>query len=458
MTLQSLRFRLLSAAAISVSLALVPAGFGLVTLFEHHVERHLDTELEIYLKHLIGHIELTEEGRIHVTGNLPDPRFRQPLSGRYWQIQDEVRPTLLRSRSLWDFHLVLPDDTLSLGVVHRHELAGPADQSLLVREQQFILLPGTEARRLRVVIAIDRADLVVARAAFSADILPYIGLLALAFLGASYVQVRMGLSPLDRVRNGVLAVRDGQTNRLSNDYPDEVSPLVDEINELLQARDQAVDSARAWTADLAHGLKTPLTALGADAERLRHKGDTESAEDLDHLVQIMRARIDRELIRARLRAARPANLVQAAVAPVVHGVVRTLERTPQGQGLDWWVEIPAESTVAMPTDDLAELLGNLLENASKWAHTQVQVTLTLSGNTVTLCVEDDGPGVPEAELALLGQRGLRLDEQKAGTGLGLAIVGDILAAYDGSLLLEQSALGGLAARARIPSGMCVKKS
>ncbi|MCU7918766.1 MAG: HAMP domain-containing histidine kinase [Candidatus Thiodiazotropha sp. (ex Epidulcina cf. delphinae)] len=453
MTLQSLRFRLLSAAALSVSVALALAGFGLVALFEHHVERRLDAELGIHLKYLVGHIELTDDGHIHVAGNSPNPSFQQPLSGRYWQIQDEVRPTLLRSRSLWDFQLALADDDLRPGVVHRHELEGPAGHSLLVREQQFILHPRTEARRLRVAVAIDRADLLAARQAFTADILPYLGLLALAFLVASYAQVRMGLSPLKRVRSGVFAVREGQTNRLANDYPDEVSPLVDEINELLEARDKAVESARAWTADLAHGLNTPLTALGADARRLRRKGDTDIADDLDHLVQVMRSRVDRELIRARLRAAGTANPRQTPVTPVVDGVVRTLQRTPKGQLLSWRVEIPEMAVAAMPDDYLAELIGNLLENACKWATTLVEITARYSSESVLIDIEDDGPGVAEKELDRLGQRGLRLDEHTAGSGLGLAIVGDICAAYSGGFGLERSELGGLAVRVRLPSGV-----
>jgi len=301
MSPRSLRFRLLSAAALSVTAALGVAGFALVALFEHHVQRRIDAELEVYLNHLIGHIELGENGLIRVTGAGPAPGFRQPLSGLYWQIQDEVRPTLLRSRSLRDFRLPLPQDELALGVVHRHEIDGPDAQPLLVREQQFILHPRTEARRLRVAVAIDRNDLLEARSAFTADLLPYLGLLALAFLSASYLQVRMGLSPLERVRSAVLDVREGRCERLPNRYPEEVSPLVEEINELLGARDRAVESARAWTADLAHGLKTPLTALTADARRLRKKGESAIADDLDHAVQVMRSRVDRELIRARLR-------------------------------------------------------------------------------------------------------------------------------------------------------------
>ena len=157
MRIRSLRFRLLAAAAVSVSLALIAAAFGLVILFEHHVERRLDQELETDLRQLIARIELDSDGRIHISSELADPRFEEPLSGWYWQIQDDEHLTLLRSRSLWDTKLDLPQDQLNLGVVHRHVLVGPVAQSLMVREQQVIMHPQTEARRLQVAVAMDRS-------------------------------------------------------------------------------------------------------------------------------------------------------------------------------------------------------------------------------------------------------------------------------------------------------------
>jgi len=441
--IRSLRFRLLAAAAVSISLALIAAAFGMVLLFEHHVERRLDQELETDLGQLIARIELDSDGRIHISSELSDPRFEEPLSGWYWQIQDDKRLMLLRSRSLWDAKLDLPKDQLDLGVVHRHVLVGPVDQSLMVREQQVIMHPQAEARRLRVAVAMDRSELLTARQAFSADMLPYLALLALALMGATWVYVRMGLSPLDHVRQGVLAISSGDAQRLTDEFPDEVMPLVDEINELLKARDDAVERARAWTADLAHGLKTPLTALGADAQQLRNTGHIDMAENLDQLAQSMRRRVDRELIRARLRTTGVLVPRHTDMVAVAKGVIATLVRTPLGSRLSWHAELPESLEVGMARDDLTELLGNLMDNASKWARDQVWISVE-QDDGVSILIEDDGPGVPDSELTSLVKRGVRLDEQTAGSGLGLAIARDILDAYDGRLSFSRSKLGGLA--------------
>lgn len=448
MSIRSLRFRLLSAATVFMLLALVLAGFSLIKLFEQHLERRFDSEMETFLNQLIGHLEIDPNGRVHVAGNLVHPRFEEPLSGFYWQVQDDDRPTLLRSRSLWDSVIELPQDRLFVGDVHHHSLPGPADQELMVQERQVILEPDTLARRLRVAVARDRSDLHAARHAFATDMLPYFVLLALFLTAGSWVQVHMGLSKLELVRNGVLAIRSGREQRLKDLYPDEVMPLVEEINELLEARDAMVERARAWTADLAHGLKTPLSALGADAQRLRGVGQTELADDLDELAQSMRRRVDRELIRARLRSADTAVSHHTDLSRAIRRVYRTLERTPQGEHLHWDLDLPDGVTVSLRDDDLTELLGNLLDNASKWAVSRVRLAIS-AADAIEILVEDDGPGVPEEQLGRLGERGTRLDQQTHGYGLGLAIVCDIVEAYGSSITFSRSSLGGLAVRVRL---------
>ena len=450
MTQRSLRFRLLVAAIISVAAALLIAGISLVMMFERHVERRIGSELETYLNQITASVGVTTNGRIAFSHDLADPRFNQPLSGLYWQIQDEERPTLLRSRSLWDNVVELPADELTGSAVHEHLLPGPAGQALIVRERRILFQPDSEERRVRIAVAVDKQTLVEARNAFAADMLPYLVVMAAVLLAAAWIQVRIGLAPLDSVRRGVTDIRSGATRRLERVYPDEVMPLVDEMNGLLEAQQQAIERARARTADLAHGLKTPLMVLTADSQRLREAGNSSIADDLDQLAESMRRRVDRELIRARVRSGIETRRVFADAGDAVKRVVRTLKRTPRGAALAWSVEAPDGADAAILPEDLTELLGNILENATKWADAAVSVSVS-KGSAILIQVEDDGPGVAEDQLITLGQRGVRLDEQKQGSGLGLAIARDVAEAYHGVLSFAQSPMGGLAVTVRIPS-------
>ncbi len=449
MTRRSLRFRLLVSAVFAVAAALLIAGISLVLMFEQHVERRLVSELETYLNQITASVQLSNDGRIAFRQDLPDPRFAQPLSGLYWQIQDEARPTLLRSRSLWDTIIELPEDQLTLGSIHEHVLPGPAGQTLAVRERQIILQPDSGERRIRVAVALDKAHLIEARNAFATDMLPYLTMVAAVLLLASWMQIRIGLVPLDAVRRGVMGIRSGATRRLERTYPDEVMPLVDEMNGLLDAQEQAIERARAWTADLAHGLKTPLMALSADSQRLREEGNTSIADDVEQLAETMRRRIDRELIRARVRSGIQARGARADVSEAVARVVRTLKRTPRGSALAWSVDAPVRIEAPILAEDLTELLGNILENATKWAEETISVSVS-ENHVIQITVEDDGPGVPADQLGSLGLRGVRLDEQKQGSGLGLAIALDIVEAYNGDLSFRDRPQGGLVVTVLLP--------
>jgi signal transduction histidine kinase len=464
MTRSSLRARLAVAALLSISLALLVAAASLVALFERHVERRFGAELTSRLNQLAAAVQMSPDGTIGVEPRPQDPRFDTPLGGLYWQVDDLQGGVggvgLLRSRSLWDTALALPADELPAGTVHAHRLSGPGGQTLLVRERSIRLggapnaNAGKAARTLRLAVAEDRAELVRARNAFAADMLPYLGVIALVLGLATWAQIRAGLAPLEALRKGVNAVRAGVAERLPEHYPDEVQPLVAEVNALLAAREASIAQARSWTADLAHGLKTPLSALAADADRLRQQGNPALANDLEQLALHMRRRVDRELIRARMRSGSHARPARADVSEALNRVLGTLKRTPDGARLAWRVAGTNAGAAALPAEDLLELLGNLLENAAKWARQSVDVQVTATaagGDEIRVAIADDGPGIAPDQLHRLGQRGLRLDEQKAGSGLGLAIARDIVAAYGGELDFGHADIGGLAVRVCLPA-------
>ncbi len=448
MTRRSLRLRLLAMALISTTGALILSGVGLVVLFERHVEQRVDGELETYLRQIAGNIVFGPAEAISVARAPADPRFDEPLSGLYWQVVDEARGEAIRSRSLWDTRLALPADGLDASTAHRHLLPGPGQATLIVRERAVTYAVGSTKKTLRIAVAVDSAEVRAAAWAFAGDLAPSLAVLGVTLLGAAWLQVQVGLRPLETVRRGVGAIRSGARGRLPADYPDEVLPLVEEVNNLLEAQDKTIERARAAAGDLAHGLKTPLTVLGADARLLRECGEAEIAADIEDLAETMRRHVERTLAKARLRRSRGA---ATTLAPLVERLATTIRKTPAGKPLAWEVEISPPLRVALDPDDLAEVLGNLLDNAAKWAAARVRIAATTEAATVTIVVEDDGPGIPETEREAALKRGVRLDQATTGSGLGLAIAGDVLEASGGALRLDESALGGLKAIISLPA-------
>ena len=327
---RSLRLRLLALALLSITGALVVSGAGLVVLFERHVEQRVDGELETYVRQLAGNVVFDPAGKIAMPRPPADPRFDQPLSGLYWQIEDEARGETLRSRSLWDGKLDLPADPVDAATAHRHLLAGPEGTQLVARERLVIFTTGGGQRTLRIAAAIGRAEVRAATWAFAGELARSLALLGLALLAAAWLQVRVGLRPLEAVRRGVGAIRSGLRRRLPTDYPEEVTPLAEEVNDLLDAQDKTIERARASAADLAHGLKTPLTALGAHARLLRQRGEAAIAEDIEELAETMRRHIERAIAKARLRRGRGAATL---LAPLIERLVRTICRDSQRRAL-----------------------------------------------------------------------------------------------------------------------------
>jgi signal transduction histidine kinase len=230
------------------------------------------------------------------------------------------------------------------------------------------------------------------------------------------------------------------------DAPVEVQPLVSELNSLIDEQEREIDRSRGRAADLAHGLKTPLAALAGDVDRLRRDGQTRTADDIQSVAEAMRRHVDRELARARVRGpARYRAGAETELAPLVRSLFDTLARTDVGEKLRFEPRVPGGLHVPIERTDLAEVLGNLLENATRFARERVRVSATPS----EIVIEDDGPGIaPEARASVVA-RGSRLDERGGGAGLGLAIAQDVLEAYGWQLLLGQSeTLGGLSVTLR----------
>ncbi|MHA1567163.1 MAG: sensor histidine kinase [Alphaproteobacteria bacterium] len=443
MKIRSLRLRLLIAATCAILLALAVAGVGLVLLFERHVERRIGAEINTYLDQIAARVQFDENGVTGLDGALADPRFEQVYGGLFWQITDEQTRGLTRSRSLWDTSLALPEDTPPLGVIHVHHIDGPQETRLLSHERRLVFDTGRGERILRLAVAIDRADVRALVEEFAEDVARALMLLAAVLILAGWMQVNVGLKPLSAIRRGLIAIRDGETERLVIDVPLEIAPLVEEVNGLLDVQDTAMQKARDRAADLAHGFKTPLTALLADAKRLRDQGEREIADEIERTATLMRGHIDRELTRSRLRHMGTSARIE--VGPVVRGLMDTLKRIPKGDHIEFEADIGPGLVVRAERDDLNDILGNLLENAVQHGCGKVRVRAEQRGPLVRIAVEDDGPGIADSQRRAVIDRGKRLDSSAVGTGLGLAIVSDVLDHYRQVLKLDRSDLGGLKA-------------
>jgi signal transduction histidine kinase len=269
--------------------------------------------------------------------------------------------------------------------------------------------------------------------------------------------IRRSLSPFDELRERLGAVRDGRSGRLDGEYPDEVAPLVNDLNALLEERERRVARAVARAGDLAHGLKTPLAILMQEIEVAQSSGQHDLARSMRQQVERMRHQIDSHLAQARATAAGRAPGSLANVAEVVRAVVRTVDRLYVERALGITTQISPDHTVRVPAEDLEEMLGNLLDNACKWGRSHVYFAASIASQDaalrrrLTITVEDDGPGLSPEQRAKIGKRGLRLDETKPGSGLGLSIVSDLASSYHGGLALEASQYGGLKVVLELPA-------
>ncbi|RTL80053.1 MAG: HAMP domain-containing histidine kinase [Hyphomicrobiales bacterium] len=445
---RSLTLRLLAAGFVAMLAALALAGFALAFLFERHVERRAVAEADPQLRTLIAGSSLSETGALTVATPPGDPQFAEAYSGLYWQIQSDGI-VLARSRSLWDEEISLPPDEVPDGGVHVHDVKGPRGATLLAVERSVLLTSGGVARVYRMVVTRDRAEIERARNAFSRDLTVALTLLGVVLAAASVAQIRFGLRPLNAIRDELHHVRSGAQLRLPAVFPREVIPLADEINVLLDERDIAIEQARGRAADLAHGLKTPLTALNADARKLRERGQIDIADDIEALGAMMHRNVLRELMRARIVGRRGgAPLVR--IRPVAEAVAAVVAKTPAATGKAFEFDIDSDFSLSIDRADLEELLGNLIENATRHAVSTVRIRVGADRNALRLAVCDDGQGLEPDQMTRLMRRGEQQTTSSDGAGLGLSIARELVEAYGGTIWLGRSDLGGLSVEVSVP--------
>ena len=450
----SLGTRLFFSAAVCCVLILVLAGVGLTTFYRRSAERGFDERLSVYIKQLVADLAAPPETERQTIGDLGEPRFDLPLTGWYWQITrlDGERPNVRASRSLVGGQLPkLLDQSItpnSRGLRESY-VSGPDDRLLRILEREIDV---GEDGRFTVAVAAPADEIEGDIRDFRFALAMTFLLLGIALVASTLVQVRFGLRPLVRLRSAVGTVRTGENPRIVGQYPPDLAPLASELNQLIDANHEILDRARTQVGNLAHALKTPLSVMMNEADT---SGDGQLPQTVRAQAAIMRDQVQYYLDRARAAALSGALGGVTEIAPSLDALLRTFTKISQGKGISGSHMIAPGLRFRGEKQDLEEMLGNLLDNAFKWASSTVAVSLAgekaPDTERIALLIDDDGPGLPEEAMAEVLKRGRRLDETTPGSGLGLSIVVDIAKLYGGSLTLQRSPLGGLRARLELPS-------
>jgi signal transduction histidine kinase len=441
---KSLTFRLVVGASLLCGATLLAAYVLLTTLFDLHLRRGVDADLVDRLDDLAAGLETTADGDF-VMARAPDvPKYERQLSGQYWQVEVNGQPPI-RSRSLWDARLPEAAPSVDLGTISLREIKGPRSERLRLaqRSLQFREPPV----HVTFSVAADLAPALAAARQFSRILGVSLAVLGIGLVSALVLQVRVGLRPLEEIKSALAAIRAGTIKRLSDDAPTEIAPLAQELNALLDHHGSLIDRARGQAGDLAHALKTPLAVLRNEMENEATPDRKLALEQIDAMTDAVQHHL------ARAQAVGGARLlgVRADAAHAIEALARTL---PRMSDRDIEVEVALSQKplwFAGEGQDLSELLGNLLDNACKWAAGKVRIAAARANDRLKVEIGDDGPGIAAEQRAKALQRGGRLDERKPGSGLGLTIALDLATLYGGSLTLGQSALGGLKVELDLPA-------
>lgn len=436
---RSISLRLLLAVLVMVGLALPIAG----TLLSHHYHtsatQAFDDRLGATLNVIMAGVtyDRLEQQLVHDRA-LGDPRFDNVYSGWYWQITDGEQQTLA-SRSLWDQRLpFIENDTLSA-----RSITGPRGQSLRVVERDIYLAPLEAPLH----ISVAAQDDVLANDIREFQQLLWGGLIGLGvlLLGVLALQVRWGLAPLRRMHVNLHEVEQGSAEQLDTRLPDELATLAASMNAVLARDQRLIERGRHTAGNLAHALKTPLSVMRLQLRQLPEANRAAWAVELERLDSAVRHHLARASAAGEGVRFAPIDLYPT-LTPLLNGLSRLAQRRGIVLRQAWGQKI----RVHMDEQDIQELVGNLMDNALRWAHSEVQLNVKIDGQQLILTVSDNGPGMSEAECQQAVQRGQRLDEHRSGSGLGLAIVTDLVALYSGQMHLTRASTGGLEVVIELP--------
>jgi len=424
----SIRLRVLAVAVASILATIAVAGVSLVVLFERQVLQYVEHDLSLRWTELATAFGVGAEGEPELSQGLTDPRYHLPYGGAYWQVSEAGAP-VLRSRSLWESALSTAKLRASAGAENAFEVEGPNGSALYAIERDVTIDGGSGQRVFALAVALDHGQVTERRQAFGWDVALVLGPIAAVLVLFAWLQIGLGLGPLRTVGEQLNAVQTGRMRRMTRRFPEEIAPLVDSINRLLDRQENLVRKARDRAGALAHGLKTPLTILTGEVRRLERMGLHEEAKRMQEQLSSIRDHVDREVARARTSGASVGSGAFTAVGETIARLVKLMRHMTRGDALEWQVHVPADLGLNMDPHDFGEVVGNLLDNARKWAETSVTIRVRAVGEKAQITIEDDGPGFLGAGSGARPERGIPGKSDASSSGLGLGIVEDILAEY-----------------------------
>jgi len=439
--MRSLQFRLSTGLFVSLVLAFIVLWILISQASRLLAEEYIITRMEHDSETLLSALNIDSDGNINMDNNRINPIYQRPFSGHYYKIIGQN--ATLRSRSLWDQNIDI--QTLPVGSQARQYMEGPQQQPLLILIAGF----NKAGQSFTIAIAEDLSPIKSQLAQLQIYFIITAIVFMLILVAIQTWILHSGLRPLDKARRELNALSQGKLTQLDKEVPSEIYPLVDEINHLLNVLDLRLVRSRNALGDLAHALKKPLTVLNQILEDESLKNNPEVRDAISVQLETIRRHVARILQRARLAGEGPVTSLFNANEEIPP-LLATLKGIFHDKSLTFISDIPADLTIRADREDMLELIGNLLDNACKWATHTVRITIQQNQQT-EINIEDDGPGVASDKLISLTQRGLRLDERTDGHGIGLSIVSEIVNSLNGTLTFQPSIeMGGLHVKVCLP--------
>ncbi len=440
--MNSLALRLFLSASVWIIFTLFSGGLLLSNVFRESTQKAFEDKLNFFMETLIGASRVDSTSSITVVSELGDPRFFRPYSGWYWQINEKSK-TLVRSRSMWDQVFTL-DKRLIGGRAKFIDEAlrqttqnnpGVSSQNLVVIQRE-ISFPGMSTP-ITFMVSGNTNEFEKNISRYNNILVSSLVLLGLGLFVSVFLQVKFGLLPLEKIKNSLFKIRNGDATKLEDIYPTEVSPLAKEINTLLDHNEKIISRAKMNVGNLAHALKTPVAVIK------NHITAKKNDDVIDSQMIVIENYINKYLQKARASATSKLKKTKIDITEVIKKMRQIFKKiNPELKII--FKSNNEKFLIAGSEDDMDEIIGNVMENACKWTKTQVIIEIfKISKDQIKLCISDDGPGLPEKKMKEVFDRGFRLDEQTQGTGLGLNIVKDAVKNLAGSVWLEKSKFGGL---------------